>query len=94
MKFLFLFSLLFFTATIATQNTFKEADAIAIVDTFLKAFYKGDALIMNFVLFSKATLYSTLVNTEGVDVLEEVNFGNFKAVIAARLQNQVWKEKN
>jgi len=81
-----------FTLHISAQKIFTKTDAQAVVDTFFDGFHKGDTLIMNSVLAANVTLQSASTNREGVDKLEESNFGNFKKSIASRPDDQVWKE--
>lgn len=92
MKFLMTLVLFFFALNISAQNAFNEEDAKMIIDTFFDGFHKGDTLIMNTVLAPKVTLQSASKKKEGLDTLEESNFGNFKKSIALRPSNQVWKE--
>lgn len=101
MKFLITVLFIAYTSTFFAQKSFTETEAREVVDIFFDGFHKGDTLIMNTVLSPNAILQSASKNKQGVDVLEDTNFGpacpgttgrNFKKSIAARPSNQVWKE--
>ncbi len=77
---------------ISAQKTVTENAAREVIDVFFDGFHKGDTLIMNSVLSPNAILQSASKNREGVDVLENTHFGNFKKSIASRPSDQVWKE--
>ncbi len=92
MKFLFLSILMCVSSHVSAQKIFTENAAREVIDVFFDGFHKGDTLIMNSVLSPNAILQSASKNREGVDVLENTHFGNFKKSIASRPSDQVWKE--
>ena len=71
MKFILTVLIISFSLTITAQDSFMEADAKGIIDTFFDGFHKGDTLIMKSVLAENVTLQSASADKEGKNILSE-----------------------
>lgn len=93
MKFLLSVLILSFSISVTAQDSFTEADAKGLIDTFFEGFHKGDTLMMQSVLAENVVLQSASVSREGKDILSVTPMSGFLKSIGSRPADQVWDEK-
>jgi len=93
MKSILLLSCLFISAFTIAQDSFTEADAKQVVDTFFEGFHKGDTLQMRSVLAPVVGMQSVHSTKDGKHVLSESNMDKFLVAIAKRPSTDKWDER-
>jgi len=89
---LLLISILFSIATVG-QNSFTEADARQIIDTFFEGFHKGDTLLMKTVMSSDLVMQTAYTNKEGKHKVTNGTSEDFVNAIDSRPEDQKWDER-
>ena len=75
------------------QNSFDEANARQIIDTFFDGFHKGDTLLMKSVMGNDVVMQTVYANKEGKNMLRTEEASNLLNVIANRTEDQKWDER-
>ncbi len=88
----FLFFIFSFTSLYA-QQSFTEADAKRLVDTFFEGFHKGDTIKMRSVMVPGAVMQTAFATPDGKNMLSEGSVDKLLDAIANRPAEQVWEEK-
>ena len=88
----FLIYLLSFTQLIA-QQSFNEADARQLVDTFFEGFHDGDTTKMRSVMVPSAVMQTASATVEGKNMVSEGSVEKLLDAIANRPPEQIWEEK-
>ena len=90
----FLLLLCLISSTISfSQNSFSEADARGIIDTFFEGFHEGDTLKMKSVLASELFLQTAFATKEGENRLVTESVQELLKAIAIRPEDQKWDER-
>jgi len=76
-----------------SQNSFSEADAKNVVDTFFEGFHQGDTLKMKSVMVDDMVMQSAAADKEGNNRIENMTGQDFLIVIANRPDTQKWDER-
>lgn len=93
MKFLILFSSIMFFTNSFSQNSFSEADAKKVIDTFFEGFHAGDTLKMKSVMSKNMILQTAFNDKKGIDKVATENTEDFILAIARRPENANWDER-
>ncbi len=93
MKFLILFSSIMFFTNSFSQNSFSEADAKKVIDTFFEGFHDGDTLKMKSVMSKNMILQTAFNDKKGIDKVATENTEDFILAIARRPENANWDER-
>lgn len=88
----FLIYLLSFTQLIA-QQSFNEADARQLVDTFFEGFHDGDTTKMRSVMVPSAVMQTASATVDGKNMVSEGSVEKLLDAIANRPPEQIWEEK-
>ena len=93
MKF-FLITLCIFSFSLSySQNSFSEADAKAIINTFFEGFHKGDTLLMKSVMSPDLILQTAYSTDDGKNKVSVNSIEGFIKSIANRPADQKWDER-
>jgi hypothetical protein len=93
MKF-FLITLCIFSFSLSySQNSFSEADAKAIINTFFEGFHKGDTLLMKSVISPDLVLQTAYSTNDGKNKVSLNSIEGFIKAIANRPTDQKWDER-
>jgi len=91
---LFLFSFCLFTSTILfSQDSFSEADAQQVIDTFFEGFHKGDTLLMKSVMAENLVMQTVFTTKEGKNKINTEFAEALITAIANRPVDQKWDER-
>ena len=91
---LFLLSICFLTATFSfSQNSFSEADAKQVIDTFFEGFHKGDTVLMKTVMTNDIVLQTAFTDKEGKNKVVTDPIEGLLNAIANRPEDQKWDER-
>lgn len=91
---LFLLSLsILLTSLSYSQDSFTEADARGVIDTFFEGFHKGDTIQMKSVLNGNIPTQTVFANKEGNNMIKDGEMNDFLIAIANRPADQKWEEK-
>jgi len=91
---LFLFSICLFTSTISfSQDSFSEADAQQVIDTFFEGFHKGDTLLMKSVMAENLVMQTVFTTKEGKNKINTEFAEGLITAIANRPTDQKWDER-
>jgi len=90
----FLLTLLIMTSStfLFSQDTFTEANAKGIVDTFFEGFHEGDTLKMRSVMAPAMKMQTVFANKDGNHVKDD-DMNGFVKAIGKRPESQKWEEK-
>ena len=91
-SFLLICCVLFSTISLG-QNSFDEANARQIIDTFFEGFHKGDTLLMKSVMGNSVVMQTAFANKEGNNMLRTEEASNLLMAIANRTEDQKWDER-
>jgi hypothetical protein len=75
------------------QQSFSEADAKHLIDTFFEGFHKGDTLLMQSTLSSDAVLQTAMTDTEGAPTLTMGPAQKLVEAVSQRPASQRWEER-
>jgi len=89
---LLLFSILFSIAAVG-QNSFTEANARQIIDTFFEGFHKGDTLLMKSVMTDDLVMQTAFTDKEGNNKITNDTSEDLLNAIASRPEDQKWDER-
>jgi hypothetical protein len=91
---LFLFLFCLFTSTISfSQDSFSEADAKQVIDTFFEGFHKGDTLLMKSVMAENLVMQTSFTTKEGKNKINTESAEGIITAIANRPADQKWDER-
>ena len=91
---LFLTLVIMFLGQLAwCQQSFTDADARQVVDTFFEGFHEGDTLKMRSVLRKEVPTQTAFTTPEGEDRIVTNDIKNLLSAIANRGDEQQWEEK-
>lgn len=76
-----------------SQDTFSNADARKVVDTFFEGFHKGDTILMKSVLANDVVMQTVYVNKDGENKLNTDSMDGFIKAIGSRPTDQKWDER-
>mgnify|MGYP002640085470 CR=1 FL=1 len=76
-----------------SQNSFSEAKAKGIIDTFFEGFHKGDTLLMKTVMTSDIVLQTAFIDKEGNNRVVSDPVEGLMNAIANRPADQKWDER-
>jgi len=82
-----------FSLTAAGQNSFTEANARQLIDTFFEGFHKGDTLLMKSVMSSDLVMQTAYTDKEGKHKITNGSSDDFVNAIASRPVGQKWDER-
>ncbi len=75
------------------QNSFNEAKARQIIDTFFDGFHKGDTLLIKSVMGNEVVMQTAFTNKEGNNLLRTEEASSLLNAIANRTGDQKWEER-
>ena len=78
---------------ISAQDSFTEADARQIVDTFFEGFHAGDTLKMRTVIVDFAPMQTAFATPDGNNRVTEGDISRLLEAVANRPEDQKWDEK-
>lgn len=93
MKSLLLLFCILFSITTVGQNSFTEANAKQIIDTFFEGFHKGDTLLMKSVMLNELVMQTAFTDKEGNNKLTNGTSEDLLSAIANRPESQKWDER-
>ena len=93
MKLLLTTLLLLISITSYAQNSFTEADAKQIIDTFFEGFHKGDTVQMKSVMASQVVMQTAFTDGQGKNHLKKDSADGLLTAIANRPETQKWDER-
>jgi SnoaL-like domain len=82
-----------FSLAAVGQNSFSEANAREIIDTFFEGFHNGDTLLMKSVMSNDLIMQTTFTDTEGNHRITRENSEGLLDAIADRPEDQKWDER-
>jgi Putative lumazine-binding len=82
-----------FSLTAVGQNSFSEANAREIIDTFFEGFHKGDTLLMKSVMSNDLIMQTTFTDKEGNHRITRGTSEGLLNAIADRPEDQKWDER-
>jgi hypothetical protein len=93
MKYFLLFSCFLCSVICIGQNSFNEAKARQIIDTFFEGFHKGDTMLMKSVMGNEVVMQTAFANQEGGNLLRTEEASVLLNAIANRTEDQKWEER-
>ena len=76
-----------------SQDSFTDADAQNVINTFFEGFHKGDTLIMKSVMADAMVMQTAFNDKEGGEKVSTGNAKDFIMAIARRPENAKWDER-
>ena len=76
-----------------SQDSFTDADAQKVIDTFFEGFHKGDTLLMKSVMADAMVMQTAFNDKEGNEKISTGSAQDFVMAIARRPENAKWDER-
>ena len=93
MKF-FLLTLCFLATSLSfSQDSFSEADAKGVIDTFFEGFHKGDTIQMKSVILGNIVTQTVYASKDGENMVKDGMMNDFIKAIGERPADQIWEER-
>ncbi len=93
MKYLVYLAFFFSSFLMLAQDSFSEADARGVIDTFFEGFHEGDTLKMKSVMAEKLPTQTVFASKEGKNMVRDSSGDDFIKAIGNRPLDQKWEEK-